>query len=69
MVLIDGFKAIMSSVPTVPDDTWDAYHLPTLTDWQWQPGSPVPGNETFVGSQERWSGLFSNSCEAHGPGE
>lgn len=33
VIVPKGLKATIS-VPAVPDGPWDAYHLPTLTDWQ-----------------------------------
>lgn len=45
VIVSDGFKAIIS-VPEVPDGTWDAYYLPTLTGSN---SLEVPTNEALVG--------------------
>lgn len=63
----DGFKAIIS-IPEVPDGTWNAYYLPTLTA---SSNLEVPTNEALAGSQVRSSVLFFfiNSCSTYGTGE
>lgn len=54
VIVSDGFKAIIS-IPEVPDGTWNAYYLPTLTA---SSNLEVPTNEALAGSQVRSSVLF-----------